>query len=147
MHDHNYVITPPSLKITAGPSFLLIGFDDDEVEKIVLLIEDQFSYGGLSIMYNNDTNGYDKDNVAWLVAAVGMATYTIVNVDKVCMDEMYALMSSRVDRNSSDSCEDIFWLKTTEKITPLSVMIGNHQRRQFGDDIEEVISHVKSVYG
>lgn len=118
MENSVYTVTPPSLHLNEnGPSIMLIGYNDDEMEIISKMFEQIFDIS-ITIFYLNDT--LNTGNIPWARAVASIAEYIVVNPCNVSAAETYMAFAITKERPST-----LYWVAPSNEITLMTQMINS----------------------
>lgn len=102
-----YSVTPPSLFLNEnGPSIMLVGFNDDEVQQVSRVFDKFFPEN--SIAYYYDEKPISDNTVAWSLATSKMVDFLIVNLDNLNIAETYLVTSISQSNNENDPL--VLWI-------------------------------------
>ena len=134
-----YSVTPPSLFLNEnGPSIMLLGFDDSEVQQVSRVFDKFFPQN--SIAYYYDTKPISDNTVAWALSTSKTVDFIIVNADNINITETYLCTS--ISQSHNDSNPMVFWMSAERKNKSLCKLLLRDKQKIYTcfDELDAVLT-------
>ena len=134
-----YSVTPPSLFLNEnGPSIMLLGFDDSEVQQVSRVFDKFFPQN--SIAYYYDTKPISDNTAAWALSTSKTVDFIIVNTDNINITETYLCTS--ISQSHNDNNPMVFWVSAERKNKPLCKLLLRDKEKIYTcfDELDAVLT-------